>query len=211
MNLYEYLKNEFMLSGCIQIDDAENSNPSHFGDFRYNSYYGRVLEDIEELKKEDINKAWFFPAFMMFGDYDSSCHVERSNKRVFLEEFGHVDGVKEIYGGHGSEAVIIRLDTDIKEFIDVLEALEYYPAINDEDCFYLKMEMIEESWNEVYGRSDMEDELEKRGINASADKVRKIGNRDGGLEFIESGGIVYHDIDKMIYNYLKETSKEAAK
>lgn len=203
MTLYNYLKKEFMLSGSIQIDDTENSNPSNFGDFRYNSYYGIVLEDINKLKKEDVSRAWFFPQFMTFGDYDHSCHVERSNKRVFLEEYGHIQGIKEIYGGYGSEAVIIRLDTDMTEFIEVLESLESYPAIDDEDCIFLEMELLNEAW-EDYGKDEVQDLISEKGLKVGPDEVRnKVSGQ--GYEMIEAGGTAYIDSEGMVNEYMKET------
>ena len=42
-------------------------------------------------------------------DYSGST-VERSNYREFLEEFGEQDGVHEVYGGHGTFAVAVRVD-----------------------------------------------------------------------------------------------------
>lgn len=203
--LYDYLKNEFMLSGSIQIADSE-AKPSRFGDFRFHSYYGRVIEDINKLKIEDISIAYFIPSLLSFGDYDNSCAVERSNKRIFLEEFGGIEGVRELWGGYGSEGVAICLSADCTEFIETLEALESYPAIDDEDVFFLERELLDDAWNDCY-KDELSELIESGGFNIDPDELRhKVDGR--GLEFIESGGIAYIDTEGMMEEYKREL-KEA--
>lgn len=202
--MYNYLKDEYRLEGNIQYSEDE---PDHFSDFKYNSYYGRVLEDIDKIKKEDINKCWYFPKYLSFGHYDHSCHIERSNVEVFLKGFGHIDGIRHIYGAYGSEAIVIRLDTPISEFIETLEVLQSYPVINEEHASQLEQDMIQEAW-EDYGREDLQDALNKEyTLHYNADQVREAV-RWLGYEMIEAGGTVYFDVDGMIEEYHKQAIKK---
>ncbi len=79
----------------------------------------------------DVDGAYYLSDFLSGSDY-SGCLVERANYREFLEEFGECDGVHEVYGGHGTYAVAVRIDALTDEMAEMFAGLEDYPLICDE-------------------------------------------------------------------------------
>jgi len=103
---------------------------------------------------------YFVSDFLSGSDY-SGCLVERANYRVFLEEFGERDGVHEVYGGHGTYAVAVRVDAIDEEMAAVFDALEDYPLIDEETHSELELEAENEAWD-CWARGDFVRELESR-------------------------------------------------
>ena len=100
----------------------------------------------------DVDGAYFLSDFLSGSDY-SGCLVERANYREFLEQFGELDGVHEVYGGHGTYAVAVRIDALTDEMAELFAGLEDYPLIDDESHSELEMEAAEEAWDS-WARSD---------------------------------------------------------
>jgi len=103
------------------------------------------FEIEEHPKRSDILYA--MPDVMSGSDYSgSSC--EYSNYRVFLQQFGKIKGVYDIYGGYGTYGIAIRksvLDSN-KDIQDVLKGLEEYPIIDEQDQSQLEMDWAGEAW-----------------------------------------------------------------
>jgi hypothetical protein len=59
------------------------------------------------VRKEDV--VFVLSGLLCGSDYSGSA-VEVSNRRLFLDAFGELDGIHEVYGGHGSFGIAIRLD-----------------------------------------------------------------------------------------------------
>ena len=57
----------------------------------------------------EISDLFIIPGYLQFGDYDNSCMVERSNKKVFLEEYENSPVVYEVTGGYGSEGIALSI------------------------------------------------------------------------------------------------------
>ena len=108
----------------------------------------------------DGDGAYFLSDFLSGSDYSGSL-VERANYRDFLEEYGEHDGVHEVYGGHGTFAVAVRIDAVDEEMAAVFDALEDYPLISEETHGELEMEAQDEAW-ESWAESDFVRELENR-------------------------------------------------
>ncbi len=103
-----------------------------------------------------------------YSDY-SGCAVERANYDYFMKEYDFVSDIGS--GIYGTDIAGIDfsdledcqgeylpdIDT-INQFIDEVNGLESYPAIDDESVSFKEMELIEECWTS-YGRSDFKKEL----------------------------------------------------
>jgi hypothetical protein len=121
---------------------------------------------------------------------------------LFLEEFGELDGVHNVYGGYGSYGAAIRLDVwraaaertgcawfgadpdtatcdedgaCCHQMRAWLEELESYPVANEDDLFQVEMEAQDEAW-ESWAESDF----------ARAIKSQFPEDIDG-LEVLDSG------------------------
>lgn len=197
----------------------ENDNES-YGCFKHISD-GRA-EEVENLKE-----LYLVPALMTGSDY-SGCAVEKSNHRVFLEEFKGIDidgddsddknfkeanGVINLYGGHGTYAVAIRLDVlkDNEEMQECLKALEDYPLINEDDLSYLEMELQNESWEGCY-KADFKTAIEEHlgiddveEINLDEDKTYDLFNylMEYNNEYweIETGCNAYINLERVMENF----------
>ena len=116
----------------------------------------RVLSSGElktRIEDKRINDLFLIPRLMQFGDYDNSCMVERSNKKVFLQNYNESPIVFETSGGYGSEGIALSLrellNPDNEEtaisIIETLNALNDYPCIDDEDMSNMEYEAFIEA------------------------------------------------------------------
>lgn len=123
-------------------------------------YYGDLKEaNPDEYKK---NELYIMPEFISGGDYANSGTVEISNHRVFLEQFKNTKGVHDVYGGYGTFAVAIRADVyeSNKEIKEIIDKLNDYPLIDDEDLSNLEVELSDKAWDS-WARDDMLDLIRK--------------------------------------------------
>ena len=157
----------------------------------------------------------FLVPFCSFSDYDNSSAVERSNFRVFLELYGHMDGVYEVYGNFESKGIVIDLDkADNDEGIkETICNLYDYPAIADDDVSLMEIEM-EDSDFESWVRSDLEKHvngfLEEKYPLLGSEIEEKLENVDWWQLYlklkektntyfiIESGGAGYIDVKRLM-------------
>lgn len=180
-----------------------------------NIYY--VNSDKHQLNKLDnweneLHVHYFFSPYLSFGDYDNSCAVERSNVRVFEQQFAdckNTDWVK-ITGGYGWECIAIRLSSTNEEIIETLQRLENYPAISDEDVSLMELEMEDEHWHLVYKDAfikglktlaDNSDDIYNEEV-LNEDDLRQyyetLKERSNTYFQVEAGGNGYIDIDRLI-------------
>jgi hypothetical protein len=90
---------------------------------------------------------WMFePDTMTFSDYSGSS-VERANCQTFLEQHEETEGVYETTGGYGTMGVAITLSAITEEMIEILDALQDYPVIDDEALSALEMKLEDEDWD----------------------------------------------------------------
>jgi hypothetical protein len=131
-----------------RLDNPEEYSSHSYGDFS------------PLVRLEPTAEDYFLPDLLSGSDY-SGCSVHRSNYRVFLKEFGEIEGVHDVYGGHGTFAVAIRLDVENPDLWETLDALSDYPAIDEEDISFLEFEEQQEAWGS-WVESDYRRELENR-------------------------------------------------
>jgi hypothetical protein len=198
----------------IDITTPENGSSLSYGDLKEEfDYQGK-------LKTADIDSSWFFLSSYMSGSDYSGNDLEVSNHRVFLEMFGSVDGVHDVYGGYGTFAVAIRLSTlaDNEEIRECLSALENYPVIDEDDMSEVEQEAQNEAWKSWLA-SDFAKALrqkfdnKKNGLNledieSESNEMRSLfyeAAEHANEYFInETGNSAWIDIEKII----KEVTEE---
>lgn len=169
------------------------------------------LGELKICKDGPGEGRFILPNYFGYSDY-SGCALERSNLRVFMDEFGDKPGVFKYYGGHGTEGLALTQEAlDDPEIKELLEGLENYPVISEEDWSAVEMELSDESWDN-YGRQDfkaeMRDRLKSLGNievdddldDAAYDKLWwKACERGNGEPYIiETGGSVWFYIEKTL-------------
>lgn len=85
-------------------------------------------------------------------DYSNTSHIAVSNHRSFLKLFKHIEGVHDFIGGFGTFGVVVRADVaeSNKEIKQVLDDLENYPVVDEDDMYELEMgyrdEAMKDHW-----------------------------------------------------------------
>lgn len=196
--------------------DFTDKNPSHYISYPLSDeIYWSDLQNTKTPKTdEDIEDIFITHGYMQYGDYDNSCMVERSNYKLFMEEYGDLNFVFKVFGGYGSTAIALSLkgllnpdnEDKVLEIIELLNGLNDYPCIDDEDMSNMEYESFMESFND-YGYKDSMTALSKK-FNLDIydyyeEKFKEILlEADRNLNYpsymIESGGICYIDIDRLI-------------
>jgi hypothetical protein len=101
------------------------------------------------------------PDHMSGSDYSGNA-VEVSNKKAFMEEYQNDESmVIDVYGGHGTYAVAIRLDSITFDILDTLAGLEDYPLMDEETHSEVEYEAENEAWDN-WVRSDFNRDLVKQ-------------------------------------------------
>ena len=195
----------------IDYPESDSISWSDLSPVNYATKKTRLLDLKEQLKETDV---FLVSKFMQYGDYDNSCMVERSNYKLFLEDYKEEKGVFTIYGGYGSSSIAISirylLDPDNEEkaqsIIDVLNGLNDYPCIDDEDMSNMEYESFIEALDSFAIR-DCNNLLSKQFLaevyDYDKDKLKEVlleSNRN--LNYyayeIESGGSCYIDTKRLI-------------
>ena len=178
--------------------------------------YGDLTEITlkENLDNTPIDELFLMCKYFGYADYDNSCMVERSNYKIFMEDYKEEKGIFRIYGGYGSSGIAISirylLDPDNEEkadeIIDLLNGLNNYPCIDDEDMSNMEYESFLESLDSFEIR-DCNDLLSGQYLidvyDFNEDKLKKILlESDRNLNYpsyqIESGGSCYIDTKRLI-------------
>lgn len=144
--------------------------------------------------------------YLSYGDYDNSCLVERSNFRLFVEQFKDHKGIVQLHGGWGSTGIGIFTQYVSKEVMEIISGFANYPCIDNDDLSNLEREVEDEVWQDFY-RKDLIRELEKRLPELTLEQDAKLETyfesipaifwEDLDINFIhESGGNCYLDLDE---------------
>lgn len=132
--------------------------------------------------------------FCNYGDYDSSCGVERSNHVEVKRMFGNVKGVYPWYGNYGQAALIVELERlstpSLEKLLELVESLEKYPAVDDNAMSEYEHKAIVRAWREWY-KQDVQ-----RGLRGKAEALLKSNTMD--YAHIEMGGNVWIDTERLV-------------
>jgi hypothetical protein len=176
---------------------------------RFSSY--KTYDPVEDLYYGDLHPCdrpaledevrFVLPGYLSGSDY-SGGSVEVSNHRLFVEEFGELDGVHNVYGGYGSYGVAIRLDiwragadrtgctwfgadeaaatcdedgACVHQMRAWLDELENYPVADEDDLCQVEFEAQDEAWDS-WAESDF-----ARAIKAAfPDDIEDVDVTDSG-------------------------------
>lgn len=131
--------------------------------------------------------------FCNYGNYDSSCGVERSNYLEVKRMFKGVKGIKTWYGNYG-QALIVELERlsvqSLEKLLELVENLEKYPAVDDEAVAEYEYKAIMKAWKGWF-KSDV-----KRGLRGKAEELLKSNTAD--YAWIEMGGNVWIDTEQLV-------------
>jgi len=195
----------------IDYPESDSISWSDLNPVNYASKKTRLLDLQETLKEVDI---FLIPKFMQYGDYDNSCMVERSNFKIFLEDYKEEKGIFRIYGGYGSSGIAISIryllnpDNEEKadEILELLRDLNNYPCINDEDMSIMEYDAFIESLDS-WAIKECNDLLSHQYLidvyDFNEDKLKAVLlESDRNLNYpsyeIESGGGCYIDTKRLI-------------
>jgi hypothetical protein len=195
----------------IDYPESDSISWSDLTPVNYASKKTRLLDLKETLKEVDI---FLISNHMQFGDYDNSCMVERSNYKLFLEEYKEEKGIFRIYGGYGSSGIAISIrylldpvnEDKADEIIELLNNLNKYPVIDDEDMSNMEYDAFLESLDSFAIR-ECNDLLANQYLievyDYDQDKLKEVLlEADRNLDYpsyqIESGGSCYIDTKRLI-------------
>jgi hypothetical protein len=179
--------NRILLLDCRFVQHTDES--WNYGDFYTTKYV--TLDD------------YIMPNLLSSGDYAGTI-IEAANNRAFLRLYGHLEGVHDVRGGHGTRAVAISIQwlLDNPQVLDTLEALEDYPIIDDEVLSEYELELIREGW-ETWARHDYLVGLCRRfgDVAMTDDELYELFNRVAeriGVEWEPDGTDMTIDVDKVV-------------
>lgn len=128
-----------------------------------NTVYWSDLEKIDNPDLSDTDNLYLMHDFCQMGDYGGSL-VEKANTDILTDEYGFI----KVYGGYGSISCMIQIDAllcmpeeESDRILDVLEGLNKYPLIDDEELSNQESEQIEEAWDN-WTEYDFKREIEKK-------------------------------------------------
>lgn len=131
--------------------------------------------------------------FCCYGDYDSSCGVERANVQEFMKMFRNIKGVKRFFSDYGSVSVVVDFDkvslNTMQRIYDIVANLAVYPAINDEAVSAYEYKAILNAWY------DYKNEI-PYGLKQKA--YKELKNNYSQYACIEMGGNVYIDTELLV-------------
>ena len=126
------------------------------------------LSPSEAVERICERKLWGSVALLwlsdnaLSGDYCGAPYTA-SNCRVLLKEHGREGNpeIREIYGSHGSQSVVVDPRYLSEDLLESLESLENYPVLDEDDCGALELELQSEAW-ESWASRDFSRYLESR-------------------------------------------------
>ena len=181
--------------------------------YNYLASHRRMLD--KELIDEDGQVCYGYPKYVSDGKYlevplttysnYSGGTCEHANCNCFLDTFGSLAGVHEMYGGHGTRGVLIeyKLYENNHEIRDTIDSLNEYPVMSDNFLSDLESQLEIDSW-EGWVKDDLIRELETRGIAYPEDEVDlqaqfyRIVNGSDTYFFFEDAVSANIDIEKIV-------------
>lgn len=110
--------------------------------------------------KETTKDSYLMCGLMEGSDYSDGRIIQAANLKCFLEEFSEIPGVHEVYGGHGTFGIAIKISSLTEEMIEMFTGLEDYALVDDEVLSEMEMEEQEKAW-EYWVNNDFQRELER--------------------------------------------------
>jgi hypothetical protein len=144
--------------GALSYSDLESSAGRHIGYWKVSPE--ELLESFCQERLWKKATIVFCPSFFSSGDYSGSL-VELSNLQAWMEEFGSLPGVWELYGGHGSSGLALDVRFVTEDILEALESLQNYPVMDEDHLSHLELEKEQEAW-ESWAREDFRKALARK-------------------------------------------------
>lgn len=154
------------------MKDETNSTLTQIDGYEVFAYTGDYDPDSLSLSYGHMtpvqgNQSWIpddaprfiMPDLLAGSDYSGSSYT-LANYNSFLASYKDLPGIHQVYGGLGTYAVAIRLDTyqaaldgdddddTYTDLLDTLRALEDYPVIDEEELYRVEQEWQDDSWDD---------------------------------------------------------------
>lgn len=125
-------------------------SPTYLGDWNYKPDAPPLPDD------------YLWSDLLAGSDYAGEA-LTRSNHAVFIEEYGTVDGVLDVYGDYSTYGVLIRREVyDSNESIrETLARLDSYPVLDEDHMSQVETDAENDAW-ESWACADFKRELAKR-------------------------------------------------
>lgn len=199
-----------------------NRYVSNYTDGKIESYYTQDIpmdrsvywSDLEKIKSPDLSDTdniYIMHNYCQMSDYGGSL-VEKSNTDILTSDYGFI----LVTGGYGSISCIIAIDAllcmpeeESERILDVLEGLEKYPLLDDDELFNQESKYIEEAWNNwaeydfkrgIEGKFNIDlDDYEFKDIDVSFQSIfDEMAERVNEYWINESGYDMWINVDKIV-------------
>jgi len=161
----------------------------------------------------------WLPSYCMGGDYCGSTH-HVANARYLLSRFSSPE-LRECGGGYGSQGIIVDPRYLSEELLELLQSLENYPVLCEDELSSYELELQEETWQHTVRRewenalesallelSDNEELAENAIESLSEDALFSLFSHCAELSNTyweaESGTTVYIDVDRIAQSLSSE-------
>jgi len=161
----------------------------------------------------------WLPSYCMGGDYCGSTH-HVANARYLLSRFSSPE-LRECGGGYGSQCIIVDPRYLSEELLELLQSLENYPVLCEDELSSYELELQEETWQHTVRRewenalesallelSDNEELAENAIESLSEDALFSLFSHCAELSNTyweaESGTTVYIDVDRIAQSLSSE-------
>lgn len=153
----------------VVVPDSDESKRERFVDLQQGEFYDVSGRNFSGDKNGD----WWGSNYTQGGDYGGST-VELANFRTLKEMAEELESEHGIFykvwgGGHGSYQIFWNVNKTPDEIVEVLNALEDYPSVNDDALSELEIELQDENWKD-WAKRDWQRALEKK-FGGDADGV----------------------------------------
>ena len=136
--------------------------------------------------------------FTCFGDYGTSCAVERANSIAILREFKRTSSVFKTTGMYNSSAVLVDVEKasskTLTRLAEIICMLTDYPVVDDMVYSKLERSMILGGWE--FHKDDI-----PYGLKGKAYDLLKVDYSN--YAHVESGGNVYIDCEALVRDLQK--------
>jgi hypothetical protein len=190
-DLIKYKFDPYLVKDSQKLDDYHSVPLSYLKPVDYPAYAGVVVYEMP---------------YCMYSDYSGST-VERSNTEYMLRNFTREQGIIEVYSGYGTRGVMLTSSAlELEEIKDIIEGLDNYPVISDDDMQQLENEIEFESWDS-WIKYDLTRALDDAGISYQDDDTLRdmfyqAAERANEYAVFEDAVSCWFDLDRIVERWL---------
>jgi hypothetical protein len=193
LEFYSFEGSDYV-NGVWKLKTLETGKSHYYEDFESIGSY-KNAESAGKSSQKALNELYLIPEDFGGSDYAGS-YVTVANHRAFLEKFGNVEGVYDLYGGFNTYAIAIRADVaqSNQEIREVLDSLKNYGVVDEETASEVEFEWQEEAMKYI-----VEDLTKSMDLSKLIPDFRKF-IRPKKIESLAWQGIAYMELDWSMEN-----------